>query len=127
MLRESGLDYFEQADVWRRISERRPGNATILEDFRKRNSTRISGLLNTRTSEIFAGSTGGIDQVAHSWGHSLSQTARGIIELSAEGQLAIGPRTVLCNLVLFHWNRLGLSFYLQAALSFSAAAQLLDQ
>jgi thiopeptide-type bacteriocin biosynthesis protein len=115
MLTAAGLDWFERGDVFARIAALRPGAAP--DDVAQRELTRQLGLLlaDTASGTADAFTANGPAGFAASWRDGFDAAGRRFAEASNQGKLHRGLRTILAQLVIFHWNRLG----------FKAAAQRL--
>ncbi|MEQ4717942.1 thiopeptide-type bacteriocin biosynthesis protein [Nonomuraea sp. B19D2] len=126
LLRAAGLDWFERGDVFARVAQMRPAPSDA-------DAARVEKLAaNVRTllaipaqadSEPFA--PGGPAAFAAPWliawqaaGHELGCAA-------AEGRLDRGLRALLTHVVIFHWNRLGLSAATQGILARATTAAFL--
>ncbi|MEU6720757.1 thiopeptide-type bacteriocin biosynthesis protein [Nonomuraea sp. NPDC046802] len=126
LLQAAGLDWFERGDVFARVTQVRPAPANA-------DTARIENLtVNVRTllavpahADNGPFAPGGPAAFAAPWltawqaaGHQLGQAA-------AEGRLDRGLRALLAHVLIFHWNRLGLSAATQGILSRAATAVFL--
>ncbi|MEU4231994.1 thiopeptide-type bacteriocin biosynthesis protein [Nonomuraea sp. NPDC026600] len=128
LLQEAGLDWFERGDVFARVAEIRPAPTET-------NTTRIEKLTaNVRTllalpakpdSEPFA--PGGHAAFAAPWLTAWQAAGNQLGRAAAEGRLDRGLRALLTHIVIFHWNRLGLSATTQGILSRAATAAFLPE
>ena len=123
LLRSAGLDAFERWDVWLRIRAMRaqiPVEALHAESATEwgRKLVRVDV---TRFPTLFPGTRGEILREHLDAVGELAQRAR---ERFAAGALECGLRRGLAAMVLFHWNRLNLSAFLQARISFALSEVL---
>jgi thiopeptide-type bacteriocin biosynthesis protein len=122
----AGLDSFERGDVFDRVArERRSvpgiGTAKINE---LANTLRTVLTLNDPSQADLFDSTG---PAAHAitWLTAYRDAGTRLGEKAVRGQLSRGLRAILTHVVIFAWNRLGLSPTTQAILARSAVAALL--
>ncbi|MET8139885.1 thiopeptide-type bacteriocin biosynthesis protein [Sphaerisporangium sp. NPDC005288] len=128
LLQAADLDWFERGDVFARVAKLRPAPT-------KADSARIEKLTaNVRTllavpvqsdSEPFA--PGGHAAFATPWLTAWEAAGRRLGRAAAEGRLDRGLRALLTHVVIFHWNRLGLSAATQGILSRAATAAFLPE
>ncbi len=118
LLRAASLDWFEQGDTWHLVSHLRPlpPGATTQQHHRA-----MTALLNADTAPDgpllapggpLAGTAAWIGGFRHA-GQALGAAAR-------DGELQRGLRDILAHMIIFHWNRLGLSVTAQAILARAA-------
>ena len=114
----AGLDRFETADVWQRVSRLRPPPDATMND-------KIAALTNDVT--ILTGlDTNAIMDDDHplnalsAWLTVFRNTGRQLSTATATGQLTRGLRETAAHLIIFHWNRLGLDAHQQALLANTA-------
>ncbi|MFG6197799.1 thiopeptide-type bacteriocin biosynthesis protein [Nonomuraea sp. JJY05] len=122
MLSAAGLDRFERGDLWNRVAELRllpadtpPGRLEAMAD-------KLRPLVASPLGTI---TPCGPLAFAESWAIDFRQTGQALREAASAGQLSRGIRHVLTHVVIFHWNRLGLSSTTQAILSRAAREALL--
>ena len=115
MMREAGLDWYEQGDVWARIADHRDppetNSVTALVDAVKRLLTVDLASL-TRPEGSLAGYQTLIEAYV-----SAGDTLR---QLNQAGQLYRGLRAILAHHVIFVWNRRGIPGLQQATLAAAA-------
>ena len=128
MMRAAGLDTFERGDVFDRVAQLRPAPADT-------NTARTSKLVHDvrvllsipdlADSELFV--PGG--PVAHTerWLAGFCAAGERLGDDARDGRLARGLRAILTHVVIFHWNRLGLSATSQGILAPAAAAAMLPR
>ncbi|WP_406281438.1 methyltransferase, FxLD system [Streptomyces sp. NBC_00209] len=115
MMRAANLDWFEQGDVWSKVTELRPAisrpaperYAALLPAMRKLMSTEARSLCR-------AG--GPLDGHAE-WVAAFERAGTTLAYLAAQGELTRGLRAVVAHHMIFHANRAGLPSADQHALS----------
>ncbi|MEV4362679.1 thiopeptide-type bacteriocin biosynthesis protein [Nonomuraea sp. NPDC049625] len=126
LLQVAGLDWFERGDVFARVAQVRPLPADA-------DTARIEKLAaNVRTllavpAHVEEGpfAPGGPVAFAAPWLASWQAAGDQLGRAAAEGRLDRGLRALLTHVLIFHWNRLGLSAARQSILSRAAAAVFL--
>ncbi|WP_405087564.1 thiopeptide-type bacteriocin biosynthesis protein [Microbispora sp. NBC_01389] len=128
LLRAAGLDGFERGDVFDRVAHLRPAPPDT-------DAERIDALAgNARTllavpaqpgSPLFA--PDGPASFAAPWLAAFTAAGRRLGEAAAQGRLDRGLRAILTHVLIFHWNRLGLSATTQAILARAASTALLPR
>lgn len=118
MMRSAGLDWYEQGDVWARVSAHRalpPGTD-------QGNSDRLLAAVHRLVSvngEDMMHRDGPLAHAAE-WASAYADAGRELAHLTDSGQLHRGLRDVLAHHVLFAWNRIGLPYAMQATLTAAA-------
>ncbi|MGW3073682.1 thiopeptide-type bacteriocin biosynthesis protein [Kitasatospora sp. NPDC001132] len=118
MLRSAGLDWYEQGDVWARVAAHRAQPAGTAAGGHDQLQTAVHRLLSVdphyalRPNGPLAGAAG--------WARAYIDAGEEVAELQATGQLHRGLRDVLAHHVIFAWNRIGLPYAAQAALTAAA-------
>jgi thiopeptide-type bacteriocin biosynthesis protein len=121
LFRAASLDTFEHGDVWHRIAAFRPLPQPLPAD-------RIDSMAGTirnltvRPARLLQSET-----LAGSWALAFDNAGRNLHHQATQGHLTRGIRNVLAHIVIFHWNRLGLTATTQAVLAHAAAQALLPQ
>jgi thiopeptide-type bacteriocin biosynthesis protein len=128
LMRAAGLDGFECGDVFDRVARLRPAPADA-------DTARISTLAdnvrvllsipNLAGSELFA--PGGPVAHAAPWLAAFRAVGRRLGAAAADGCLDRGLRAILTHVVIFHWNRFGLSAASQGILARAATTALLPR
>ncbi|MFI9598104.1 thiopeptide-type bacteriocin biosynthesis protein [Nonomuraea sp. NPDC052265] len=128
LLQAAGLDWFERGDVFARVAQLRPAPAPG-------DSGRVEALTaNMRTllaipaqpgTPPFA--PGGLAGFATPWLTAWQSAGNQLGRAAAEGRLTRGLRALLTHVVIFHWNRLGLSATTQGILAHAATAAFLPE
>ncbi|MEV0675956.1 thiopeptide-type bacteriocin biosynthesis protein [Actinosynnema sp. NPDC050436] len=128
LLRSAELDVFESGDVFDRVARLRPAPTDA-------DTTRIDRLVadlrillaipELPTSWLFT--SGGPVAHAAPWLTAFQTAGRQLGGAAAQGRLDRGLRALLTHVVIFHWNRFGLSAASQGILARAAAAALLPR
>lgn len=121
LLQAAGLDWFERGDVFAWVAQMRPVSLDI-------DTARLDSLtVDVRTllavpmlpdNELFA--PGGAAAFAALWQSAWQRAGDQLGRAAAEGRLDRGLRVLLAHVVIFHWNRLGLSAVTQGILARAA-------
>lgn len=127
LMRAAGLEWYEQGDVWHRISQERPlpgdlplGKLATMADEVKRlllTDTRVDGPLLAESGPLIA---------AAGWFAAFQQAGRALGAAARDGTLLRGLREVTGYQVIFHWNRLGLQARVQSIMAAAARTAILD-
>jgi thiopeptide-type bacteriocin biosynthesis protein len=118
LMRAARLDWFEQGDTWHRLTALRPapgGTAT------RHHQDAIRTLLTASTSPaglILA--PGGPVAPTAAWIAGFGHAGQALATAARGNQLRRGLRDILAHLIIFHWNRLGLTATTQAILARAA-------
>ena len=121
-----GLDWFEAADVFDRVAQMRPSPPAGDDPRIERLAGQMRPLLALPAqarSALFAGD--GPLAAAAPMVEAFMAAGRQVCEAAAAGRLDRGVRAVLAHMVIFHWNRLGLSANSQAILARAATVAIL--
>ncbi|MEW2172599.1 methyltransferase, FxLD system [Streptomyces sp. NPDC007027] len=103
LMRASGLDWFEQGDVWAKVSALRPGTGTP-------GSPRLTSAMRTlMTTEArsLCRERGPLDGHGD-WVAAFERVGTTLAYLAAQGDLTRGLRAVIAHHAIFHANRAGL-------------------
>jgi thiopeptide-type bacteriocin biosynthesis protein len=121
LMAAAGLDWFERGDVYAKVAALRPlgrpPNPGLLEASASR--LRPSLAATSAAGEALFGATGPL-RFAHQWRHNLQHHGSMLGHAAASGQTSRGLRAILAHVLIFHWNRLGLTATTQAALARTA-------
>ncbi|MGH3977884.1 MAG: thiopeptide-type bacteriocin biosynthesis protein [Pseudonocardiaceae bacterium] len=128
LLRAAGLDGFECGDVFDKVARLRPAPADA-------DAARIEQLAgNVRTLLSIPGlpdsalfNSGGPVARAAPWLAAFQTAGRQLGDAAAQGHLDRGVRAILTHVLIFHWNRLGLSAASQGILARAATTALLPR
>ncbi|MFC8450257.1 thiopeptide-type bacteriocin biosynthesis protein [Kitasatospora sp. NPDC057223] len=118
LMRSAGLDWYEQGDVWARVGAHRATSFDADRNTLDRLHDAVGRLLRAdpnhalRPDGPLAGAAG--------WADAYSDAGRELATLNATGRLHRGLRDVLAHHVIFAWNRIGLPYAAQAALTAAA-------
>ncbi|MFE5860213.1 thiopeptide-type bacteriocin biosynthesis protein [Streptomyces virginiae] len=124
LFRASGLEWFEQGDVWNKVSCLRllPGDVTATQLSELNHGLRT--LMNADPSPLLA--PGGTLEPVAPWLDAFETAGRGLGKAAAAGTLERGLRHVLAHHVIFHWNRFGLNARAQALVAHAATRTVMN-
>lgn len=128
MMRAAGLDTFECGDVFDRVARLRPAptdadtarTGKLVDDLRV-----LLSIPDPVDSELFT--PGGPVAHAAQWLGALRAAGEQLGHDAGDGRLDRGLRAILTHVVIFHWNRLGLSATSQGILARAATIALLPR
>ncbi|GAA3838466.1 hypothetical protein GCM10022243_01170 [Saccharothrix violaceirubra] len=128
LMRAAGLDTFECGDVFDRVARLRPAptdadttrTGTLVDNLRV-----LLSITDLADSELFT--PGGPVAHAAPWLAALRTAGQRLGHDAANGVLDRGLRAILTHLVIFHWNRFGLSATSQGILARAASTALLPR
>jgi len=126
MAQGARLDPFETGDVFAKVATLRPpppaGDADRLEQLATQ-ASRVLSIPSASTDAVITANA----TLAHvrPWVDSFTTAGAELANLACDDLLGRGLRSVLSQIVVFHWNRLGLSAHTQAALANAALHGLL--
>ena len=112
MLRAAGLDWFEQGDVWAKVTNLRPA-AHAHSTSAKRTEELSRAVRRLMTTNAYCVP----DLVPETWWAAFETAGHHLAALAREGRLERGLRAVLAHHFIFHANRAGLSGTDQATLA----------
>lgn len=128
LLRAAGLDGFECGDVFYKVAQLRPtpadADAARIEQLAGNVCTLLS-IPDLPNSALFA--SGGPVAHAAPWLAAFQTAGRQLGDAAAQGHLYRGIRAILTHVLIFHWNRLGLSASSQGVLARAATTALLPR
>jgi thiopeptide-type bacteriocin biosynthesis protein len=121
LFRAAGQEWFECGDIWHRVARLRPIPAQIPTDRLTELTESIHRLLayDAGSSDALFGTDGPL-AFAASWAAAFHQTGQALAAAADEGALERGTRDILAHQVIFHWNRIGLSYKTQSILAQAA-------
>jgi thiopeptide-type bacteriocin biosynthesis protein len=128
LMRAARLDGFECGDVFDRVSRLRPAPSeadTARIDQLADNVRVLLSIPDLVDSELFT--PGGPVAHAAPWLAAFLTAGRQLGNDAAEGHLDRGLRAILTHVVIFHWNRFGLSAASQGILARAAVTALLPR
>ncbi|WP_103343784.1 thiopeptide-type bacteriocin biosynthesis protein [Amycolatopsis sp. CA-126428] len=128
LMRAAVLDTFECGDVFDRVARLRPAPTDAdTERLGKlvENARLLLSITDLADSELFA--PDGLVAHATPWLAAMHAGGQQLGHDAADGQLGRGLRAILTHVVIFHWNRFGLSATSQAILARAAATALLPR
>ncbi|WP_406377788.1 methyltransferase, FxLD system [[Kitasatospora] papulosa] len=103
MMRAANLDWFEQGDVWAKVSALRPGTGTPAST---RLTSAMRSLMMTEARSLCR-EHGPLDGYAD-WVAAFERVGTTLAYLAAQGDLTRGLRAVIGHHAIFHANRAGL-------------------
>ncbi len=124
MMRGAGLDWYEIGDTWAKVSANRPPSREAYAGRSLRSAVGI--LLHANTGPTSALLDGGRLAFAGQWFTAFTDCGRTLRGLADDGRLRRGLRAVIAHHLLFHANRIGLSYQQQARLAEAAVTTVLD-
>ncbi len=128
LLRAAGLDVFECGDVFDRVTRIRPAPADADSARIEQLAASVRVLLSIPdlpASELFT--SGGPVAHAAPWLTAFQTAGRQFGDAAARGHLDRGVRAILTHVLIFHWNRFGLSAASQGILARAATTALLPR
>jgi thiopeptide-type bacteriocin biosynthesis protein len=127
LMRAANLEWYEQGDVWHRLTQERPHLTDVSPDKITALADKVKNLLLTNTAPDgpLLGENGPLASVAD-WAEAFRQAGQALGVAAREGTLRRGLREIISYLVIFHWNRLGLHVRTQGILASSARAAILE-
>lgn len=129
LLRAAQLDWFESGDVFHQVAQLRPAPpdstpAGALETLADNVRTLVHAAIDPGDPMF---SPNGPAAFAVSWRDAFQAAGQQLQAAAADGRLDRGLRAVLTHVVIFHWNRLGLSATTQGVLAHAATAAFLPR
>lgn len=118
LMRSAGLDWYEQGDVWARISDHRGLPPSTDRASRDRLHGAVHRLISVNGEDLMR--TGGPLAHVAGWARAYTEAGQELAHLTESGQLHRGLRDVLAHHVIFAWNRIGLPHATQATLAAAA-------
>ncbi|GAA4612831.1 methyltransferase, FxLD system [Actinoallomurus liliacearum] len=113
LMRAADLDWYEQGDVWAQVAAHRTTDHPVPSETAARNVQQlITAAGHSADSPLTA---------VPAWPDAFAHAGRRLAELTAQGRLTRGLRSVLAHHLLFAWNRLGLPGEAQGTLAGTAA------
>ncbi|WP_340375690.1 thiopeptide-type bacteriocin biosynthesis protein [Streptomyces sp. SS7] len=128
LMRAAGLEWFEQGDVWHRVTGQRPLPADVPADKVHTLADTLRHLLLADTSPAgpMLQSDRSLKPTAD-WVSAFRHAGRELGAANRDGTLGRGLREVIAYHVIFHWNRLGLPARTQSVLAHAARTAILHQ
>ncbi|MBT2412076.1 thiopeptide-type bacteriocin biosynthesis protein [Streptomyces sp. ISL-12] len=126
LMRAAGLEWYEQGDVWHRVTRDRPLPADTDPAKVQAMARQLTPLLHADTGP--AAPLLQSDQTlrpAAAWVAAFRSAGTALGAASRDGTLNRGLRHVIAYHLLFHWNRLGLAARTQSVLAHAARAAIL--
>ncbi|MFB4193390.1 thiopeptide-type bacteriocin biosynthesis protein [Streptomyces carpaticus] len=123
LFRGARQDWYEQGDIWHRVTELRPLPAAQTPP--TSTGTRTLMRSDTRTDGPLLSPNGPL-AFAAPWISAFYEAGRALGEAASSGTLHRGTRDILAHHVIFHWNRLGLPAPTQRLLARAARDAVLN-
>jgi thiopeptide-type bacteriocin biosynthesis protein len=118
LLAAAGLDWFERGDVYARVAAMRPTPPAGSEPQLDQLSGQLRALARVPAELLVLGGMPGA--VGTQWLEAFHHAGRQLGAAAQASALERGLRAVLAHVVIFHWNRLGLSATTQGILAHAA-------
>jgi len=128
LMRGAGQDWYEQGDIWARVTENRPlPSGTPLDRLRNMEpDLRQLMISDTGPNSPLTKQNGSLTFISD-WAAAFERAGEALGDLARDGTLRRGVRAVLAHHVIFHWNRIGLPYTTQSILANAAKAVVLGQ
>lgn len=129
LLHGARLDWFESGDVFHRVAQLRPAPPdSTPQEAMDALADKVRTLIHTaaEATDLLFG-PGGPAAFAADWRDDFHAAGRRLGAAAADGRLDRGLRALLTHVVIFHWNRLGLSATTQGILARAATAAFLPR
>ncbi|MFC0862226.1 thiopeptide-type bacteriocin biosynthesis protein [Sphaerimonospora cavernae] len=120
LLRAARLDWYEQGDVWARVTDHRDLPDQVPEHRRRALHSDLRRLMSVDPANLMR--EGAPLAFAAEWAQAFTSTGQDLAALASGGLLHRGLRAILTHHVIFIWNRFGLPATLQAVLAATAKA-----
>jgi thiopeptide-type bacteriocin biosynthesis protein len=117
LLRGAGLDWFEQGDVWARVSALRPSQPTFRAGHLEGLHHAMRTLMSADTHVLCDPAQPGPLSGYHEWITAFDDAGQSLARLHRDGLLTRGLRAVLVHHLIFHFNRAGLTGTEQATMA----------
>ncbi|MGC4939275.1 thiopeptide-type bacteriocin biosynthesis protein [Kribbella sp. DT2] len=125
LLRAAGQDWYEQGDVWARVADNRPLQAPDPCAHELAPAVRRFMTVDTRPGSLLTAPSGQLADIT-AWIQDVHTAGASLSGLHQHGRLQRGLRAVLAHHILFHWNRLGLTYKTQSTLAHAARHAVFD-
>jgi thiopeptide-type bacteriocin biosynthesis protein len=118
MLAAAGLDWFERGDVFARVAAMRPAPPDGTEPKLAQLTDQVRTLATIPAEAVI--STGTLASFGASWLAAFEDTGLQLSQAARCDDLTRGIHAILVHVMIFHWNRLGLSAATQGILARAA-------
>ncbi|MGH4016748.1 MAG: thiopeptide-type bacteriocin biosynthesis protein [Pseudonocardiaceae bacterium] len=121
LFRGAAQEWYEQGDVWHRVTQMRPLPPDAPTDRLREMTDGLRRLMtaDARPTGGLFGSNGPL-AIAAPWAAAFDEAGRALGAAAHDGTLERGVRNILAHHVIFHWNRLGLAARTQSILARAA-------
>lgn len=126
-MRAANLEWYEQGDVWHRLTQQRPLPSDIPTEnvIAMAAKVRQAMLADTTPDGPLLGASGLLTSIA-SWAEAFRKAGQTLGAAARGGTLQRGLREIISYAVIFHWNRLGLTARTQSILARAARTAILE-
>ncbi|MGI5457630.1 thiopeptide-type bacteriocin biosynthesis protein [Streptomyces sp. CA-249302] len=126
LMRAAGLEWYEQGDVWHRVTRERPlpPDVPTAKIHALADNLRQLLIADTSPSGPMLQSDRTLKSAAD-WVSAFRQAGRDLGAAARDGALDRGLRAVIAYHVIFHWNRIGLPARTQSVLAHAAYTAIL--
>lgn len=127
LMRAANLEWFEQGDVWHRITQQRPLPTDIPTEKVTAMATTVRQILlaDTTSDGPLLSASGPLAPIV-TWAEAFRTAGHTLGAAAREGTLQRGLREIISYAIIFHWNRLGLTARTQAILAQAARTTILE-
>ncbi|MCH7229967.1 thiopeptide-type bacteriocin biosynthesis protein [Glycomyces sp. L485] len=116
---EAGQEWYEQGDIWAHVAALR-GNDTALASHPDTAALTVRRFLTADPAAATGRLDSSLTDLASDWLDGFRAAGTALRSLADQGRLERGLRAVIGHHVLFHWNRIGLTFSEQQRLARAA-------
>lgn len=120
LMRSAALDWYEQGDVWARVSDHRFIPEMTDPSSSDRHQAAVRRLISVQTEDMLR--PGALLARFADWTSAYTDAGSELARLAEAGRLHRGLRDIVAHHVLFAWNRAGLTQDAQATLAAAATA-----
>jgi thiopeptide-type bacteriocin biosynthesis protein len=127
LMRAANLEWYEQGDVWHRITQERslPTRIPAAKITAMTDEIKHVMLADTTPNGPLLRANGPLASAA-SWAEAFRRAGQALGAAARDGTLQRGLREIISYLVIFHWNRLGLPVRTQSILASAAREAVLE-
>jgi thiopeptide-type bacteriocin biosynthesis protein len=118
LLASAGLDWFERGDVYARVAAMRPAPPAASQPKLDQLTEQLHALARVPAESLVPG--GKPRTFETQWLEAFRDAGRQLGAAAQASELERGLRAVLAHVVIFHWNRIGLSSITQGILAHAA-------
>ena len=128
LMRGAGQDWYEQGDIWARVTENRtlPSDTPLDRMRSMKSDLRQLMTVDASPASPLVKENGPLTVISD-WAAAFEEAGKELGDMARNGTLRRGVRAVLAHHVIFHWNRIGLPYTTQCILANVATAVVLGQ